>query len=236
MFCFSTFDIDMGAGQSEENLSVIKVINGDRHLAERDDGPPLWNTGLHTALCWPSCLGVYFRVVGTKFCISLSCKQWKTKLNWLRWESSYMIWKPQIAFQRFKVLRPGLIGALCVSIASFDSVLPASTTFLCGPLWGTQVAAADSGITLVFCTVQGKGGFTSAITKKSRTVTREIGHCGQEDPIMLMTLLAHLWNCSLDQSRQTTGAAWSGKRGRGRGTLSLQVLPGHHPERRETVL
>lgn len=34
MFCFSTFDRDMGAGQSEENLSVIKVINGDRHLAQ----------------------------------------------------------------------------------------------------------------------------------------------------------------------------------------------------------
>ena len=34
MFCFSTFDRDMGTGQSEENLSVIKVINGNRGFAE----------------------------------------------------------------------------------------------------------------------------------------------------------------------------------------------------------
>ena len=155
----------------------------------------------------------------------------KQKLNWLRWNSSYMIWKLQIAFQRFKVLGPGLTGALCVSMPhltlSFLRRLLSCVDLSAGLKWLQRIQGSR------WCPVLSRA--REASPRPSQR-SREIGHCGQGDPIMLMTLLAHLWNCSLDQSRQTTSAAWSGKRGRGRGALSLQVLPGHHPERRETAL
>ena len=50
------------------------------------------------------------------------------------------------------------LHCLCLYVL-FDSVLHVLTAFLCGLLWGTQMAGAVSGITLVYCTIQGKEDF-----------------------------------------------------------------------------
>ena len=145
---------------------LIKVINGDRHLAQRDDGPPLWNTGLHTALCWTPCLGVYFHSQHQiLYQFELQAIENKVKLAQMK-RQLHDLKTTDCTPEVERAPAGSDRGSLCL-YASFDSVLPAPTAFLCGPLCGTQVAAADSGITLVSCTVQGKGGFTLAITKKS---------------------------------------------------------------------